>query len=75
MQTLFNNVIKWIATACLIVGFGMVSAGFFDWIYLQLFGGVLWFTAAVIMRDLPLMVTNGVMTSAGVLGLLYQYFG
>jgi hypothetical protein len=36
---------------------------------------VLWFTAAVIMRDLPLIVTNGVMTTAGVLGLLYQYFG
>jgi hypothetical protein len=64
--------LKWCATAALIVGFGMVSAGFFEFIYLQLFGGVLWFTASAIMRDVPLMVTNGVMTGAGVLGLMYQ---
>lgn len=53
----------------------MVSAGFFEFIVLQLFGGVLWFAAATIMRDVPLMVTNAVMTTAGVAGLAYQYFG
>jgi len=67
--------VKWLATACLIVGFGAVSAGFYEFIYLQLAGGVMWFTASVIMRDVPLMVTNGVMTAAGVLGLIYQHFG
>jgi hypothetical protein len=68
-------VIKWTATAALILGFGAVSAGFYDWIYLQLAGGAMWFTASVIMRDVPLMVTNGVMTAAGTLGLLYQHVG
>ena len=68
-------VIKWTATAALILGFGAVSAGFYDWIYLQLAGGAMWFTASVIMRDVPLIVTNGVMTAAGTLGLLYQHFG
>ena len=68
-------VIKWTATAALILGFGAVSAGFYDWIYLQLAGGAMWFTASVIMRDVPLMVTNGVMTAAGTLGLIYQHFG
>ena len=68
-------VLKWTATACLIVGFGLVSAGQFDFIFLQLFGGVLWLTAAVIMRDVPLIVTNGVMTAAGIAGLIYQHFG
>ena len=67
--------VKWTATACLIVGFGAVSAGFYDFIYLQLAGGAMWFTASVIMRDVPLIVTNGVMTAAGVLGLIYQHFG
>jgi len=67
--------LKWFATTCLIVGFGGVSAGFFEMIYLQLFGGVLWLVAAAWMRDVPLIVTNAVMTTAGVLGLLYQYFG
>jgi hypothetical protein len=67
--------VKWLATACLIVGFGAVSAGFYEFIVLQLLGGALWFTASVIMRDTPLMVTNGVMTAAGTLGLLYQHVG
>ena len=69
------EILKWTATSCLIIGFGGVSAGFFEMIFLQLFGGVLWLTAAIIMRDGPLIVTNGVMTAAGVLGLAYQYFG
>ena len=69
------SAVKWTATACLIAGFGAVSAGFYDWIYLQLLGGAMWFTASLIMRDVPLIVTNGVMTAAGVLGLIYQHFG
>jgi hypothetical protein len=67
--------LKWTATALLIVGFGGVSAGFDKMIFVQLFGGVLWLTASLIMRDRPLIVTNGVMTAAGVLGLIYRYFG
>jgi hypothetical protein len=73
MNTL--NTIKWTATALLIVGFGLVSAGLQDAIYIQLAGGILWLTASLIMRDVPLIVTNGVMTLAGILGLLYRYFG
>jgi hypothetical protein len=68
------STLKWTATAFLIVGFGLVSAGFYNAIIIQLCGGMLWLTASIIMRDRPLIVTNGVMTLAGVLGLLYQYF-
>jgi hypothetical protein len=71
MNTL--NTIKWTATALLILGFGLVSAGFYDAIYIQLTGGVLWLTASLIMRDTPLIVTNGVMTLAGVIGLVYRH--
>jgi hypothetical protein len=69
------SAIKWSATVFLVLGFGLVSAGFYAFIYLQLTGGAMWFTASVIMRDVPLIVTNGVMTTAGILGLLYQHFG
>jgi hypothetical protein len=69
------SVLKWSATAALILGFGAVSAGFYDFIYLQLLGGALWLTASLIMRDVPLIVTNGVMTAAGILGLIYQHVG
>ena len=71
MNTL--NTIKWTATGLLIVGFGLVSAGFYPAIYIQMCGGLLWLTAAVMMRDRPLIVTNSVMTLAGVLGLLYKH--
>ena len=69
------SVLKWSATAALILGFGAVSAGFYEFIYLQLLGGALWLTASLIMRDVPLIVTNGVMTAAGILGLIYQHVG
>jgi len=69
------NKLKWTATSCLIIGFGGVAAGFFAMIYIQLLGGILWLTAAAVMRDRPLIVTNAVMTTAGVLGLLWQNFG
>lgn len=70
------EVIKWSATAILIVGFGFASYGVYPLgPLIQLAGGVLWFTASVKMRDLPLMVTNGVMTSVGAAALLLKYFG
>lgn len=66
--------LKWTATVCLIIGFGGVAAGFYEMIFLQLLGGVLWLTAAGIMRDRPLIVTNAVMTAAGVIGVLYNLY-
>lgn len=67
--------LKWTATALLIVGFAGVAAGVYEFIFLQLTGGILWLIAAAYMRDRPLIVTNGVMTAAGVLGVLWNYFG
>ena len=66
--------LKWVATGCLILGFGLVSAGLYEFIWLQLAGGCLWLIAAAYMRDRPLIVTNAVMTAAGVAGLLYNYY-
>ena len=60
--------LKWIATALLIVGFGLFSAGNgFGW-YIQIGGGVLWTMAALRMNDKPLLITNVVMITVGVIG-------
>jgi hypothetical protein len=63
---------KWTATAMLIVGFGLFSAGIdFGW-YIQISGGVVWLAAAVVMKDKPLIATNGIMTTAGIIGKLFS---
>jgi hypothetical protein len=63
--------LKWTATALLIVGFGLFSAGIdYGW-YIQIGGGILWFIAAIIMKDKPLIATNGIMNAAGIIGRLF----
>lgn len=62
--------LKWVATATLIIGFGLFSAGIELGWYFQITGGILWLTAAIWMRDKPLIWTNGAMTAVGIIGKL-----
>lgn len=64
------DILKWTATSFLILGFGLFSAGIeYGW-YLQIFGGILWLVASIAMKDKPLIATNGIMTTAGIIGKL-----
>lgn len=64
------EVVKWVATATLIVGFGMFSAGIaYGW-YLQIIGGVIWLGAGIKMKDKPIIATNALMTAVGIIGKL-----
>lgn len=65
--------LKWTATVLLIVGFTGVSAGFYNFIFIQFAGGLCWLSAAIILKDKPLIATNGVMTVFGIAGLFYNY--
>jgi len=65
------EILKWVATVTLIVGFGLMSAGITKGWYLQITGGVLWLTAALIIKDKALIVTNGAMTVVGIIGKLF----
>ena len=62
------NKIKWTATVCLIVGFTLFAAGVPLGFWIQITGGFLWLSAAVWMRDQPLIWTNAAMTSGGLMG-------
>ena len=62
--------LKWVATATLIIGFGLFSAGYELGWYFQITGGILWLSAAIWMRDKPLIWTNGAMTAVGIIGKL-----
>jgi hypothetical protein len=64
------EVLKWVATVTLIVGFGLMSAGITEGWYLQIGGGILWLSAALILKDKALIVTNGAMTAVGIIGKL-----
>lgn len=66
------EVLKWVATVTLIVGFGLMSAGITEGWYLQITGGVLWLTAALILKDKALIVTNGAMTVVGIIGKIFS---
>ena len=65
------EILKWVATVTLIVGFGLMSAGITEGWYLQITGGILWLTAALIIKDKALIVTNGAMTTVGIIGKLF----
>jgi len=65
------NVLKWVATATLIIGFGLMSSGNTDGWSLQITGGILWLIAAVMMKDKPLIATNATMTIVGIIGRLF----
>ena len=65
------EIIKWVATVTLIIGFGLMSAGITEGWYLQISGGILWLTASIILKDTALIVTNGAMTAVGIIGKLF----
>lgn len=65
------EILKWVATVTLIVGFGLMSAGITEGWYLQITGGILWLSAALILKDKALIVTNGAMTVVGIIGKLF----
>lgn len=71
------KVLKWLGTFTLIVGSFVNSA--FPEVYpigptILILGGLIWFSASIVMRDAPLMVTNFVMTMAGLSGIILNNF-
>ena len=65
---LMVETLKWVATATLIIGFGLFSAGIEQGFWLQITGGILWLVAGYFMKDKPIMCVNLCMTLAGLIG-------
>lgn len=75
-QIKIDLILKWIATAILIVG-TFVNAGFPE-LYpvgpiLLALGGVFWLIVSLIWREPALIVTNIVLTCVGVGGIILYY--
>jgi lipid-A-disaccharide synthase-like uncharacterized protein len=66
-----TGVLKWMATAILILGFGLFSAGVAIGWYLQILGGLIWLIAGIRMKDTPLIITNAAMAAVGIIGKFF----
>lgn len=69
-----DQILKWLATAILIMGTAVNSLGYYPLgpIILVL-GGVIWLIVAVMWKEPALIITNAVMSTVGIIGLVYTF--
>lgn len=66
--------LKWLATAILITGTAVNSAGYYPLGPAILFvGGMIWLAVAILWKEPALIVTNSVMAVTAVLGFIWAY--
>lgn len=66
--------LKWIATVILIIGAFVNSLGYYPaGPILFIVGGFFWLWTSILWKESSLIVTNGVMLFAGVIGLVLRY--
>lgn len=69
------TLLKWAATLTLIAGATTAALNIYPlYIILNTFGGILWTTAGIIMKDKPLIATNATLTLIYGLGALYAIY-
>ena len=67
-----NAILKWTATAILIVGTAVNGLGMYpEGPALLVLGGFIWLIVAVRVKDAPLIVTNLVMSTVGLAAIVY----
>jgi len=67
-----NAILKWTATAILILGTAVNGLGMYpEGPALLVLGGFIWLIVAVRIKDAPLIVTNLVMATVGLAAIIY----
>jgi hypothetical protein len=70
-----TSIMKWTATAVLIIGTGVNSLGFYPLgPALLVLGGLIWLAVSLRWKDPALIVTNAVMSLTGLAGIVYTVF-
>ncbi len=73
MKRQIVETLKWLGTVTLILGTAVNGLNFYPQGVLVLaLGGAFWLTAAVMIKDRPLIVTNLVMSLTGLVGVVYN---
>ena len=68
-----DTVLKWTATAVLILGTAVNSLGYYPQGPLILaFGGYIWLAVSIMWKDKALITTNAIMSTATVILVLYK---
>ena len=69
-----DQILKWTATAILILGTAVNSLGYYPLGPIILVaGGIVWLTVAIMWKEPALIITNAVMSAVGAGGLLINY--
>ena len=69
---MLNTYIKWTATAILIIGTAVNGLGYYpEGPAMLVLGGFLWLIVAIRVKDAPLIVTNLVMSTVGLVAIVY----
>lgn len=70
-----DQILKWLATAILILGTAVNSLGYYPLgPVILVLGGIIWLTVAIMWKEPALIITNAVMSAVGAGGLLINYF-
>ena len=70
-----DQILKWLATAILILGTAVNSLGYYPLgPVILVLGGIIWLTVAIMWKEPALIITNAVMSAVGAGGLLVNYF-
>lgn len=69
-----DQILKWTATAILILGTAVNSLGYYPLgPIILVIGGIVWLIVAVMWKEPALIITNAVMSAVGAGGLLISY--
>lgn len=69
-----DQILKWTATAILILGTAVNSLGYYPLgPVILVIGGIVWLIVAVMWKEPALIITNAVMSAVGAAGLLINY--
>ena len=71
-----DNILKWLATAILIVGTAVNSLGIYPLgPIILIVGGLVWLIVSCMWKEYSLIVVNAVMTLTAAVGLAIHYWG
>jgi hypothetical protein len=71
-----DQILKWLATAILILGTAVNSLGYYPLgPIILVVGGIVWLIVAIMWKEPALIITNAVMSAVGAGGLVVVYFG